>query len=227
MSDQGLATARPWLLASLFFGIGYVFVERSAMLGGLAVLWKGACVALLIPYALRWPAVRQRAFVGLFLGFYAAGDVVLEFDLVNGAFLFVCGHLVAIIYFWLNRRSDPTASQRALAIIIPLAALVSGWFLSPTPGDEPGLLVYVSFVSVMAGMAWYSRFPRYRTGLGGLLFLASDIVLLAREGGLLADSLASWLVWPLYYVGVFMMTTGIVQRSRETASGNPAIRTDR
>tara|TARA_B100000953_G_scaffold188525_1_gene155171 strand:- start:2875 stop:3555 length:681 start_codon:yes stop_codon:yes gene_type:complete len=217
VKDHDLAHARPWLLASLFFGISYVFVEQTAMLGGLSILWKGAGVALLLPYALRWRAVRMRALLGLMLGFYAGGDVVLEFDLVNGAFLFVCGHIAAIIYFWLNRRTASTPSQLLLAIVIPLAALTIGWFLAPTLGDEAGLLVYVGFVSLMAGTAWYSRFPRYRTGVGALLFLASDLFLLAREGGLLADAIAAWLVWPLYYVGVFMMTTGIVQRSRATA----------
>ena len=217
MKDRDLVHSRPWLLASLFFGISYVFVEQTAMLGGLSILWKGAGVALLIPFALRWRAVRLRAFLGMMLGFYAGGDVVLEFDLVNGAFLFVCGHIAAIIYFWLNRRNAPTPSQRALAFVIPGAALTIGWFLSPTPNDEPGLLAYVSFVSLMAATAWYSRFPRYRTGIGALLFLASDLFLLAREGGLLADAIAGWLVWPLYYVGVFMMTTGIVQRSCATA----------
>ena len=68
MKDHDLAHARPWLLASLFFGISYVFVEQTAMLGGLSILWKGAGVALLLPYALRWRAVRMRALLGLMLG---------------------------------------------------------------------------------------------------------------------------------------------------------------
>ena len=215
--EHDLAQARPWLLASLFFGISYLFVERTAMLGGFAILWKGACVGLLIPYVLRWRAVLDRPLLGIMLGLYALGDMLLEIDLVWGAFLFVCGHIAAICYFWRQRREAPDPSQLILAMVIPMASLVIGFFLSPSAAEEPGLLVYIAFVSIMAGAAWYSRFPRYRTGIGALLFLVSDLIIFAREGGLLPDSIAGWLVWPLYYAGVFMIATGIVQRSRATA----------
>ncbi len=214
MSERDLAHARPWLLASLFFGLTYVFVERTGALGAFAILWKGASAGLLIPYLMRWRAVAARPLLGLMFGCYALADMLLEIDLVWGAFLFLCGHVAAIGYFWRNRRAAPEPSQRLLAITIPAAALVIGFFLSPGSAQEPGLLIYVAFVSAMAGSAWYSRFPRYRTGVGALLFLLSDLILFAREGGLLADSIAGWLVWPIYYAGVFMMATGIVQRSR-------------
>lgn len=214
MKDHDLAHARPWLLTSLLLGIGYIFVERSAMLGSFGILWKGACVALLIPYALRWSAVRDRPLLALMLGLYALADMLLEIDLEWGAFLFICGHMAAIAYFWRQRRDRPASSQRVLAAVIPLSSLVIGFFLSPGLKAEPGPLVYILFVSAMAGAAWYSRFPRYRTGVGALLFLLSDMVIIARQDGLIADGIAIWLVWPLYYAGVFMMTTGIIQRSR-------------
>lgn len=218
MKDHDLAHTRPWLLASLLLGIGYVFIERSGWLGGFGILWKGACVGLLIPYALRWKAVCDRPLLAAMLGLYALADMLLEIDLEWGAFLFICGHMAAIAYFWRQRRDRPAPSQRLLALAIPLASLTIGFFLLTSPVTEPAPLVYIFFVSTMAGMAWRSRFPRYRTGVGALLFLLSDMVLLAREGGLMPDAIAIWLIWPLYYAGVFMMTTGIVQRSRATQS---------
>lgn len=217
MKEHDLAHARPWLLASLFFGISYLFVERSAMLGGFAILWKGACVGLLIPYVLRWRAVLDRPLLGLMLGLYAFGNMLLEINLVWGAFLFVCGHIAAIFYFWRQRRDAAEPSQLILAMVIPMASLIIGFFLVPSAAEKPGLLVYVAFVSLMAGSAWYSRFPRYRTGIGALLFLVSDLIIFAREGGLLPDNISGWLVWPLYYAGVFMIAIGIVQRSLATA----------
>ena len=217
MSEHDLAHARPWLLASLFFGITYVLVERTGLLGGFAILWKGACVGLLVPYLMRWRTVRDRPLLGGMFALYASADMLLEIDLVWGAFLFVCGHIAAIAYFWRQRRAAPGASQWALAVVIPIASLVIGFFLAPGAAQEPGLLVYVAFVSAMAGSAWLSRFPRYRTGIGALLFLMSDMLIFAREGGLLPDSITGWLVWPIYYAGVFMMAIGIVQRSRATA----------
>lgn len=219
MSDRDLAHARPWLLASLFFGITYVLVERSATLGVFAILWKGAGVGLLLPYLLRWRVLDARWLLAAMFALYALADVALEIDLVWGAFLFICGHIAALAYFWRNRRRPAEPSQMALAIVLPLAALTIGWFLAPTAADRPGLLLYILFVSLMSASAWCSRFPRYRTGIGAILFLTSDLILLAQEGGLLSDDIAGWLVWPLYYVGVFMMATGIVQRSRAEASG--------
>ncbi len=217
MKEHDLAHARPWLLASLFFGISYIFLKSSAMLGGFAILWKGACVSLLIPYVLRWRAVADRPLLAIMLGLYAMGDMLIEIDLLWGAFLFVCGHISAICYFWRQRRHAPAQSQLILAMVIPIASLVIAFFAVPGAAQEPLPLVYVGFVSIMAGSAWYSRFPRYRTGIGALLFLASGFLIIAREGGLLPGSITGWLVWPLYYAGIFMMATGIVQRSRATA----------
>src|SRR3546814_16245293 len=79
------------------------------------------------------------------------------------------------------------------------ATLVIVWgMLSPAPGWWHAA-VYSLFAAAMAAAAWTSRFPRYRTGIGAMLFLASDLFIFAGEGGSLSKNVAMWLVWPLYF----------------------------
>ena len=72
----------------------------------------------------------------------------------------------------------------------------------------------------MRAARWISRFPRYRVGVGTLLFVASDLMIIAREAGRFDPTVADWMVWPLYYIGQIMIATGVVQTLRKRmASG--------
>ena len=70
----------------------------------------------------------------------------------------------------------------------------------------------------MAAAAWSSAFPRYRVGLGAVLFVVSDLLIFARMGPLSASPLPDMLIWPLYYLGQFLICTGAVGYLR----GKPA-----
>ena len=63
----------------------------------------------------------------------------------------------------------------------------------------------------MAAAAWTSRFPRYRTGIGAMLFLASDLFIIAGEGAVLSKDITMWLVWPLYFAGQALIAWGVVR----------------
>ena len=56
-----------------------------------------------------------------------------------------------------------------------------------------------------------SAFPRYRVGIGAVLFLASDLLLIAGRGPLEGQALPDALIWPLYYAGQFLIAVGAVQ----------------
>ena len=43
-------------------------------------------------------------------------------------------------------------------------------------------IAYTGGVAIMAATAWVSRFPRYRTGIGAMAFLASDLLIFAGGG---------------------------------------------
>ena len=67
------------------------------------------------------------------------------------------------------------------------------------------------FVAAMAAAAWTSRFPRYRTGIGAMMFLASDLFIFAGEGEVLPKDVTMWLVWPLYFAGQALIAWGVVR----------------
>ncbi len=215
MSRRALSEHRPWLLASLIAGVSYFFVADDPIGGVWLMLWKGAGVAFLATYA----AFRGRGTDGLLIAavmlFGALGDVALEISYVVGGGLFAVGHLIAIALYLRNRRERTSSSQLmaalALLILTPLiAALMTfpldNWMLAAA---------YSGVVGAMAATAWLSRFPRYRVGLGAVLFVVSDLFIFSREAGVLPESITSWLIWPLYFGGQFLIATGVVQTLRD------------
>ena len=66
----------------------------------------------------------------------------------------------------------------------------------------------------MASTAWMSHFPRYRVGIGAVLFVVSDWLIFSRMGPFDLGVLPHYLIWPLYFAGQFMIATGVVQTLR-------------
>lgn len=214
MPKRALIDHRPYLLASLIAGVSYFFV-MDAPIGGLwLMIWKGLGVGLLALYAFRRGRGREGALISAVMALGAAADMVLELDLFAGAGLFALGHVVAIgLYLW-HRRHKTTASQKAFgAALITLTPLIAAALTAPQPGWQ-GAVAYSLLVGGMAGAAWTSRYPRYRTGLGAVMFVASDLLIFARMGGALPEEVTSWLIWPLYYFGQFLIVTGVIRINR-------------
>ena len=214
MSRRALSEHRPWLLASLIAGVSYFFVADDPIGGVWLMLWKGAGVAFLATYA----AFRGRGTDGLLIAavmlFGALGDVALEISYVVGGGLFAVGHLIAIALYLRNRRERTSSSQlmAALALLI-LTPLIAALMTFPL-GNWMLAAAYSGVVGAMAATAWLSRFPRYRVGLGAVLFVVSDLFIFSREAGVLPESITSWLIWPLYFGGQFLIATGVVQTLR-------------
>ena len=74
---------------------------------------------------------------------------------------------------------------------------------------------YSAIVGAIAAAAWTSRFPRYRVGLGAVMFVVSDLLIFAREAAVLPDLVTGWLIWPLYYFGQFLITVGVIGALRQ------------
>ena len=72
-------------------------------------------------------------------------------------------------------------------------------------------VAYALIVGAMAGAAWTSRFSCYRVGIGAAMFVVSDLIIVAGESGHVSQEIGSWLIWPLYYGGQFLIATGVVQ----------------
>lgn len=207
---HALIEHRPWLLASLAASIAYYFLPEPWIGSVYAMALKGLSVGFLVPYAL----VRHRSFdarlLAIVMAFGAAGDVGMELETVTGGTLFFLGHLVAIALYWRNRRTITTVSQRAAALTMLVMVPVVSWLLS---GDA-GVGIYATGLGAMAASAWLSRFGRYHVGIGAILFFVSDWLIFARMGGALSEGVTSWLIWPLYYAGQFLICTGVIQSLR-------------
>jgi uncharacterized membrane protein YhhN len=213
MSEQGWDRARWLWLAALVGGISY-FVAVYMRLDGSAIwAWKASGVGFLAV----WAAVNARSsdgqLIAAVLAFGALGDWLLDaVGMLAGAAAFATGHLIAIIVYLRNRRPSLTASQKLLAWALVPLALIIAWGL--TRGAPAGLMgaaiAYTGGVAIMAAAAWTSRFPRYRTGIGAMAFLASDLFIFAGEGGTLSKDVTMWLVWPLYFGGQALIARGVV-----------------
>jgi uncharacterized membrane protein YhhN len=207
---QDLAHKRPWLLASLAFGLTYPLSWQMALPGIAAIAWKMAGVGLLTGYALRKHHTGEFLLLAAVMAFWALGDGLLELDLVWGAIAFAIGHVVAIWLFLRHRRVHPVLSQKLLAVAIFVLAPVIAYFLPGDPAMGIQAAGYTLFVAGMAAMAWNSNFPRYRVGIGAMAFVVSDLLIFARMGPLAETSWVSWAIWVLYYGGVLMIATGVV-----------------
>ncbi|RYD42672.1 MAG: lysoplasmalogenase [Sphingomonadales bacterium] len=199
-----------WLLA-LAGGISF-FVAVYLRLDGPAIwAWKTSGVGLLAVWAAANARGKNGWLIAAVLAFGALGDYLLDAKgLIVGAAAFAVGHIIAIILYLTNRRAQMTPSQRLLGWLTMPATLVIVWtMLSPAAGWWHAA-VYSLFVAAMAAAAWTSRFPRYRTGIGAMMFLASDLFIFAGEGGVLSKDVTMWLVWPLYFAGQALIAWGVV-----------------
>ena len=210
---QDLAHKRPWLLASLVTGISFPATWLLLPFEGnlIAMSWKVAAVGLLVPFALRRHHVGEFVMLALMLAFYALGDGLIELSMIYGALAFAAGHIVAIWIYARHRRIGATFSQKLFAVTLFILTPFIAFFL---PGDrDTGVQVaaYSVILSAMAAMAWNSNFPRYRVGVGAVLFVISDLLIFARLGPLADSEITSIAIWYLYYFGVLLIATGITQ----------------
>jgi uncharacterized membrane protein YhhN len=212
MPKRALVEKLPYLLASIAAALAY-YILRDGALGGIYLaLIKGAGVALLAVYAWHRSRSNDVHLIAAVLAIAAAGDVVIEFYQAPGGALFFVSHLVALALYLQphNRRVRLTPSQKAAATALLLLTPLVAYLLS----REWTVALYALALGGMAATAWTSRFSRYHVGVGALLFVASDLLLFARMGGTGSGGLAGLLVWPLYYVGQFLICTGVVQTLR-------------
>ncbi|MCJ8156201.1 lysoplasmalogenase [Sphingomonas sp. LaA6.9] len=202
--------SRGLLIASLFFGLSYPLIWNLGWPEAASTAGKGAGVALLALAA----AIEARDGDGwrltAVMGFGALGDILLVSSMTTGAIAFVIGHIIAIWLYLRNRRARLSPSQRALALVVIPGSVLIAWLLPADRAQAPGVAIYALFVAAMAAAAWISRFPRYRTGIGAMMFLASDLFIFARMGPLEGAAWAGLVIWLLYYVGQMLIALGVL-----------------
>lgn len=212
MPKRALIEHRPWLVVSLVASAAFYLVNQSeSALGEVWImLLKGAGVGALAAYAAHRASGAVAYHIAAVLGLCAIADAVLEIWFEIGAAIFGVAHLVAIMLYLRFPRHQSTGSQKLLAFSLLLGTPAIAWFIT----HDALAAGYALTLGAMAASAWMSRFPRYRVGIGAVLFVVSDIMIFARMGLEPEPALAGLLIWPLYYIGQFMIATGVVQTLR-------------
>lgn len=210
MSDKALANHRPWLLAAVVAALSYYLLKDGALGGLWVMLIKGAGCTFLALYALRRSDTADAKILAVFLGLSALGDIGIELSLELGGAVFFAALLAGLSLFWKNLRPNPSSSQKALAVFLLLGTPLISWLLT----RDWQIALYSLSLGGMAASAWMSRFPRYRVGIGAVLFVISDLLIFAREDILSASALPGLLIWPLYFAAQFLIATGVVQTLR-------------
>lgn len=211
---KAFSESRPWLFYSVIFGVSYFFTRDLNWPIWLIAIWKAAGVGCLSVYASRCHSSIGGRTVAIMMAFGALGDFLIEFSLEAGALSFMVGHVVAIYYYHLNQREHLAPSQKAFAIIVVPTLVFIAWAMPFDPMGAFLVAFYTLFLAVMVSRAWTSTFPRYRVGLGAMLFAVSDILIFARMGILHNSPIPDYLVWPLYYSGQLLICTGIITSLR-------------
>jgi uncharacterized membrane protein YhhN len=101
-------------------------------------------------------------------------------------------------------------------VVVPVTAFLA-WSLPAARENLGGLVIYAVLLSFMAATAWISRFPRYRTGIGAIAFLASDLLIFAQMGPLAEAVWVDYAIWGLYFMGQVLIVLGVTQTLNATS----------
>ena len=112
------------------------------------------------------------------------------------------------------------ADQLAFMAILILPPLI-GYFLPYDRNLAWAVAIYGVALGLMAASAWMSDFPRMRVAAGALLFVLSDLLIFAEMGPLSGSAIPEYMVWPIYYLGQFLITVGVITTLRKR---NPELR---
>ena len=217
MPRRALAEKRPLLLASMAAALAYFVLRQSPLVPEMWLIpLKGAGVALLALYVFMRHAGADARLLGAVFVLAALGDMAIEFDQMAGAILFFAYHMLAIALYLRHPRENPRTSQKAAAVAMLLLTPAIFWLLPAERADAWPIALYGLALGGMAACAWLSAFSRYRVGIGAVLFLVSDLLIVAGTGPLMGERLHQWLIWPMYYLGQLLIGLGVIDRLRRS-----------
>ena len=195
-------------VAALAAGISYWWAGHHSGPDPYSVVWKGSGVALLALWAALNARNRDGWQIAAVLALGAIGDVALEHSQAGGGGAFLAGHIVAAALYWRHRRMKRSPSQSALAILLLIGTPLIAFLLPVDRAAAPLMAVYAVGLGAMAASAWASTFPRYRLGIGAVMFVASDLLIFAKLGPLAGSDVPNMLIWPLYFFGQALIAWG-------------------
>lgn len=223
------AMKSPWIIA-----FGAVTVLHLVLNGVEAEPWDSITKCLLAPLLVAWVIEQKgpRLLIAA-LVFCFFGDFFLELEdlFVVGMAAFALGH-ICFIRFFISRGAVGQLKRQpwipAVYTVAAIALVAYGW-----GGLEDGLKPVVPiYAALLVGTGATSLATDLRAGVGGLLFLISDGIILLGEADRIDKEAAGTglAIMATYIAAIFLLTSGILNREKASiAAGpgfDPTVRTD-
>jgi uncharacterized membrane protein YhhN len=221
MPHRALAERRPFLLLSVIAALSYYYLQATNLSELYLIPIKGFGVGFLAIYAYLRHQSGDSHRLALALAVAAMADLAIEFDLRVGAAVFFVFHVLAVSVFVKHSRGALHGKDNWSFFAILILPPLIGYFLPYDRSLAWAVAIYAVALSLMAASAWMSDFPRWRVAAGALLFVLSDLLIFAEMGPLSGSPVPEYLVWPIYYLGQFLITIGVVTTLRKR---NPELR---
>jgi uncharacterized membrane protein YhhN len=207
--------------------LGYMAAKLLPVGPVALIAWKGSGVGLLAVYAALRARTADGWLIAAVMALGALGDVLLDaLGMTRGALAFLAGHVAAVVLYLRTLRPGLAWGDKLFAALLAPGVAVAAFLLPSDRAAAPGVALYALGLGAMAATAWLSRFPRSLTGLGALLFAASDLLIFARGGPLTGVAWAGFAVWPLYFAGQAMICLGVVQTLARAEPAQPSAAAD-
>lgn len=198
-----------WLGALARSGIAFHSLADLPAL--ILVPWKGACT---LGLALSVAAARQGragSIVAGALTISAIADMLLAAgSMIASGVLFSLSHLIAISVFWQRRDRSASLVRRVAAGMVPVTSFALSLLAIRGTGLPIYFALYPLLSGIMAATAIVSRFPVWLCGLGAVIFICSDVLVVAWLGVLGRDPSLGFLTWLTYFAGYAMIARGAV-----------------
>ncbi|GGD51806.1 lysoplasmalogenase [Erythrobacter arachoides] len=215
MPRRALAQKRPYLLLSLVAAMAFYYLSASELPELYLIPLKGSACAFLAIYAwLRHGSKSARMLAGA-MAVASLADMAMEMDIRFGGALFFVFHCIMLALFLRHRGKPLEGSDSLVFLALLLATPLAAYWLVSVPGVAVPAGIYGLALGAMAAGAWASDFPRFTVGAGAILFVMSDLLIFGGMGPLSGSPIPQYLVWPIYYLGQFLITVGIMTSLRK------------
>ncbi len=212
---RALADKRPYLVLSMVAALAYFYLQVTNLPGLYLIPIKGCAVGFLALYAWMRHSSKSAQMLAWALAAAAVGDMAIEFDLRAGAVAFLVYHTIALTLFLRHRGAPLESGDSILFLALLLGTPFVAYFLPYDEAMRLPVAIYALALGAMAAGAWASDFPRLRVGAGAVLFVISDLLIFAGMGPLSGSEVAQYLVWPVYYLGMFLIAVGVMTSLRK------------
>lgn len=226
MPKRALAQKRPFLIASIASALAWFYLNGGHYPELFLIPLKGAAVGLLAAWLWLRHEGRDARLMAIAFALAALGDLLTELEPAIGVLLYFAYNLLALGIYIQHPRGARSVPEKAIITALLLGPAVVTFLLAQSTGGGQGRAFEALAAGGMAAGAWSSTFPRVQVGAGAVLVVLADLLATAGMGPLAGSDVPAVLVWPIYYLGQFLIATGLVKTIRKRDPRLKLVRVD-